>query len=513
MNTLTTPGQEAERPWPVVLLTALGAWLATIPLAGVVGLLLGNLMAAGIGPYVTGTLLLIGASVLLRASGVSLFVEQMAVPVLLLGGVTLGFGLYRDLSPTLASLLLALTALGIAALIRAAWLQVLLAATACTLVLAAAAEWHGVLRGNLGMTAQACVLLWAVLAGWRNRPAALQYIATGWMLAALAALAFSSGMTFLAGAMLDLRTGGVGGWSALSVVRSGWSVALAAGSGGLLLWRWPELRQIWAFAAIALGMGLAWWMPALGAAWLVAALCATTGRPRQAAAAGVAAVWIIGAFYYQLTWPLATKAAVLAGTGAGLGLLAWWGQRSTRPVGATTATPAAEPARWGIALCAALVLVVINLAIWQKESLISQGRAVFVELAPVDPRSLMQGDYMALNYQMAAGLREQLSQLDTLERPVVLAEVDARGVARLQQLEAAANPTAASPAAASASSLRLQLTPKHGRWILVSDAWFFKEGDGARWQAARYGEFRVMPDGRALLVGLADAQLQPIAAH
>ena len=39
----------------------------------------------------------------------------------------------------------------------------------------------------------------------------------------------------------------------------------------------------------------------------------------------------------------------------------------------------------------------------------------------------------------------------------------------------------------------------------------FEEGDGKRWEAARYGEFRVAADGQALLVGMADAQLRPIA--
>jgi uncharacterized membrane-anchored protein len=94
-----------------------------------------------------------------------------------------------------------------------------------------------------------------------------------------------------------------------------------------------------------------------------------------------------------------------------------------------------------------------------------------------------------------------------LERPVALAIVDARGVARLERLVEASDPATPTP-----GTLRLQLTPKDGRWVLVSDAWFFQEGDGERWEAARYGEFRVMPDGRALLVGLADAQLKAIAS-
>ena len=46
--------------------------------------------------------------------------------------------------------------------------------------------------------------------------------------------------------------------------------------------------------------------------------------------------------------------------------------------------------------------------------------------------------------------------------------------------------------------------------MLVSDAWFFKEGEAARWEKARYGEFRVLPDGRALLVGMRGPQLEKL---
>ncbi len=65
--------------------------------------------------------------------------------------------------------------------------------------------------------------------------------------------------------------------------------------------------------------------------------------------------------------------------------------------------------------------------------------------------------------------------------------------------------------ALAAGESRIELTPKNGRWFLVSDAWFFREGDGRKWEAARYGEFRVTPEGRALLVGLADENLRGLS--
>src|SRR5690606_9942359 len=48
-----------------------------------------------------------------------------------------------------------------------------------------------------------------------------------------------------------------------------------------------------------------------------------------------------------------------------------------------------------------LVLGAVNYAIYAKERVIRDGDVVFLELAPVDPRSLMQGDYMALRFRLA----------------------------------------------------------------------------------------------------------------
>ncbi len=43
-----------------------------------------------------------------------------------------------------------------------------------------------------------------------------------------------------------------------------------------------------------------------------------------------------------------------------------------------------------------LVLVAFNYSVYTKEKTLEAGTLVLLELAPVDPRSLMQGDYMVL---------------------------------------------------------------------------------------------------------------------
>ncbi|QPI52210.1 GDYXXLXY domain-containing protein [Massilia antarctica] len=42
----------------------------------------------------------------------------------------------------------------------------------------------------------------------------------------------------------------------------------------------------------------------------------------------------------------------------------------------------------------------------------------------------------------------------------------------------------------------------------MTDAWYFQEGEGKRWEAAKYGEFRVDDNGKALLVGMREANLE-----
>ena len=525
----TTRPTQDSRPWPVVLLTALGAWLAALPLLGVVGLLLGDVLVRGVGPYLVGVLVLGAAIVVLRSRRVPPFVEQLAVPALVVGGSSLGFGLFRDLPVHAAAAVLVLVAIGVVMAITRPWLRVLLGAAAAVLMTVAfvPGSWFNAHRAQLTtfwFAWHLTLAVWLVASavqrallnsGERARAAAaLESLAAGWLLASLAGLAWWSGMTFLVGASL-------GGGLASDVARdpalrssTAWempalqtaSLALAVAAALWAARQWPTLRSPWHAGVAVVLVALAWFMPALGAVLLALAWCATTGRWRLAGTAALAAAWIVGASYYSLDWPLAIKAVVMVAAGAVLGGLAWVALRSG--AGPVTAPDAAAQtrttlgARTGIALSALAVLVVANAGIWQKEDLIARGQPVFVELAPADPRSLMQGDFMRLNFNLPSELQPSIDGLLTKHRPRVVARRDARGVVTLMR-EDQGSPLAA-------DELRIELTPKDGRWVFVSDAWFFKEGEAARWAAARYGEFRVDSSGRALLVGLRGANLEPL---
>lgn len=515
------PPQQDARPWPVVLLTALGAWLAAVPLLGAVGLLLGEWMRQGAAAYLVAAIVLGLAVAALRRRDLPLFLEQLAVPALLVGGGLLAYALTRDLPQREALALMALAAAGLGAGIPRPWIRVLLGAGAAVLTALACVpvQWLPGQPLPFWWAWHLCLACWLAALGWQHRlvaghkpavrwAAALEPFAVGWGLATLAGLGWWSGMTFLVGASLG------GGWLgvvAQELARPGgaaaalappvWSVVLM---GLAALWWarcWPGLRRPWIAGLAGVGLVLAWFLPALGGVALILACGASRAQWRLASAAAVAAAWILGSFYYALQWPLATKAGVLVLAGLVLGALAATAQRGrARPV--QPDPPAMPRRRAGIALSGVAVLAVANIGIWQKEDLIAHGQPVYVALAPVDPRALMQGDYMQLSFRLPDDVQLGPEGMPAARRPCVVARRDARGVATLLRLDTGA--------ALAADELRIELTPKNGRWVLVTDAWFFKEGEAERWAGARFGEFRVDAAGRALLVGLRGADLQAL---
>ncbi|PJG57451.1 GDYXXLXY domain-containing protein [Aeromonas cavernicola] len=163
--------------------------------------------------------------------------------------------------------------------------------------------------------------------------------------------------------------------------------------------------------------------------------------------------------------------------------------------------------RLGLLLSGIAILAGINVVVWRYEQAISSGEMVLLQLAPVDPRSLMQGDYMRLDYQLA---RDVASQRARQTDPLALTNQYDTLVIRLDDHQVASWVVEGNPAQLSASERRLQVRQYHQQWLIGPDAFFFEEGTGELFEAARYGEFRLQENGKALLVGLRDSQYQPI---
>jgi uncharacterized membrane-anchored protein len=148
----------------------------------------------------------------------------------------------------------------------------------------------------------------------------------------------------------------------------------------------------------------------------------------------------------------------------------------------------------------AVVLAGMLFSIAQKERVLAQGRVVLLELAPVDPRSLMQGDYMQLDYAIARALTQALRAWPRDGR-LVLAQGPG-GVARFVRRHEG-GPLAP-------GELLLRYRVRDGRLRLGAESFLFQEGHAERYARARYGELRVEPDGDSVLAGLRSAERVPL---
>lgn len=155
-----------------------------------------------------------------------------------------------------------------------------------------------------------------------------------------------------------------------------------------------------------------------------------------------------------------------------------------------------------------LILAVVNGAIWQKERQLSEGEVVYLELAPVDPRSLMQGDYMALNFELSNDIQRALQSRhdgDTLKARDghAVVRLDEQGIGHFQRL-------ADGQSTLENDERRLHYRLRNGQVRFATDAFFFQEGHAERYESARYGQFRVNAKGEPLLVALYDGALKPL---
>jgi len=147
------------------------------------------------------------------------------------------------------------------------------------------------------------------------------------------------------------------------------------------------------------------------------------------------------------------------------------------------------------------VLALVNYSIYEKEQWLSNGRVVFLELVPVlplNPRSLMQGDYMALQFRLLDEARFD----GKLRDGRIVAALDHRGVATFRRFDNA------TPLAA--DEVKLFYRVRADQVEFGTNAFFLQEGDQQYYRGARYAEARVDDGGQLLLVGLRDENLRKL---
>ncbi|MCP3696724.1 MAG: GDYXXLXY domain-containing protein [Planctomycetaceae bacterium] len=183
-------------------------------------------------------------------------------------------------------------------------------------------------------------------------------------------------------------------------------------------------------------------------------------------------------------------------------------------------------------------LIYVNGIAWRYTAIRSEGNLVYLELAPVDPISLVQGQYMRLRFaleredtELRAADRELFRQART-SRVLAVLELDNNRVGTVTRL------IPGNPAASTTGELSEQYgaagyalfavkvgddfrnyiaedRAKPSRKVSVTlrqNSFLFEENTPERYNNARYGIFRVTSRGEYVLVDLAGEDFEPMTA-
>ncbi len=172
-------------------------------------------------------------------------------------------------------------------------------------------------------------------------------------------------------------------------------------------------------------------------------------------------------------------------------------------------SPAGGPAipRRGIAAaCLGLFLALFGWSVMQKERLLASGDQIILALRPVDPRSLMQGDYMVLRLAVENDIRHALYGLSdndrALTKGVAVVEIEKDKPARFKRLD--------NGSSLADGEKRLVFRGREGEVQVSSGAFFFQEGHGKAYERARFALLRVDGSGNGLITALLDERMEII---
>lgn len=150
-----------------------------------------------------------------------------------------------------------------------------------------------------------------------------------------------------------------------------------------------------------------------------------------------------------------------------------------------------------------LLIGYFNWSIYSKERILNEGKLVLLELAPVDPRSLMQGDYMRLNYAESAFSEKTKMP----KRGFCLLKLDSNKVGHRIALIKDMRPLGKGEVAVK------YFFDGNEYWPSIhigSESYFFEEGKGEKYEVARYGALKTDGSGNSILIGLYDKDLKLI---
>ena len=240
----------------------------------------------------------------------------------------------------------------------------------------------------------------------------------------------------------------------------------------------------------------------------------------------------LGGFYYQLSIPLLYKGVLLVSFAVIFAIVTLFlHARYKAPSQSAVENHSVFKAPiWLVGVFVIALLGAVNYKVQQFEDVLATGKPVVLKIAPVDPRSLMQGDYMVLNYailsefQQSQFLPESNESLETSEsidageanettgidesspsgkKAYILVHLDKNHVATFCEKQSEI------PTDFKHCTPNVYLPIRYRGWSpeLPSQDYFFAEGKGEYYAQSEYAEYR-FKDGILLLARLLDKDLK-----
>ena len=246
----------------------------------------------------------------------------------------------------------------------------------------------------------------------------------------------------------------------------------------------------------------------------------------------------LGGFYYQLSIPLLYKGVLLVSFAVIFAIvtLFLYARYKAPSQSAVENHSVFKAPIWLVGVFVIALLGAVNYKVQQFEDVLATGKPLVLKIAPVDPRSLMQGDYMVLNYAILSEFQqsqvlpesneplESNEPIETVEsneitettgidesspsekKAYILVHLDKNHVATFceEQSEIPTDFKHCTP------NVYLPIRYKGG-WLpkLPSQDYFFAEGKGEYYAQAEYAEYR-FKDGILLLARLLDKDLKEL---
>ncbi|WP_192455646.1 GDYXXLXY domain-containing protein [Acinetobacter oleivorans] len=164
-----------------------------------------------------------------------------------------------------------------------------------------------------------------------------------------------------------------------------------------------------------------------------------------------------------------------------------------------------------------LILALVTLLIFvglvaKNEWHLHHSKSIFIELRPVDPRSILQGDYMALAYELNLQSLKALagSESEALDQ-VIFNHSSVQAKVILDSQNRVVRTILDNNNSFAGQSLILK-NPENRLQALypASRSFLFAEGLAQCYQKAKYAEFKVNTKGEAILFDLRGEGLQPL---